>query len=144
MSRKNIRRDINAVVKLASHSPNSIILELSQKQGETRRHTITIPISPSQKDSSLEEVIESIKQEKIVRFKGTYEEKPTSVFAYIMVVLNSSLAIGYKSTLEVFKRFSYEGRISVSTETRKRRCYYIELAQDSTFLPEHRFKIEKT
>ncbi len=143
MSRRNLQHKLNALVKIVSYSPRSAVFELDQKQGGGgRKYKIKIPESPKE-NPLLEDIVDSIETKNKVRFRGTYTEEPASYFAYLMAFLNFVFFIGPKSTLEVFKRYRYEGEISIS-ERRKKTYYKIELSQVSNIIPTPYFRIEKS
>lgn len=121
MSRETIQNKLNASMELISYNKKSAVFQLEQKN--KRKYTMRIPVSfaSPQDKSLLEEIVDSIERKKGVRFKGDYIEKPTSYFAYIMAGLNLLLLINPRSTLEVFKRYRYEGEIFMG---KKKKAHY--------------------
>ncbi len=143
MSKRNLQRKLNTSVEIISYNPKSTVFKLDQRQGGGRKYEIRIPVSPKE-NSLLEEIINSMKQKKDVRFKGIYEEKPTSYFTYLMVGLNLLFFIRPKNTLEVFKKYKYEGEISVPINTKRRIYYNIKIAAEDRYFPGYpTFNIEK-
>lgn len=141
MVKECIEHRINAPLEIVAHTNRQTIIKLNNKQEKRREYTLKLPASP-EKNSLLEEIMNAVEQKKDVRFRGVYIERPTSYFAYIIACLNLLLFISPRSTLKVFKKYSYEGEISVGRK--KELLYKLNMKVEDPYFPGYpTVKIEK-
>ena len=142
MVKEGIEHRINAPLEIVAHTNRQTIIKLNNRQGKRREYTLRLP-TPVEKNPLLEEIVYAVEQKKGVRFRGRYTEKPTSYFAYIMAYsFNLIFLISPRSTFEVFKRYSYEGEVSV--DRKKKQNYRLNIEVKYRYFPGYpRFKIEQ-